>query len=139
MTNESMRHAEIRGFMAFTRRVCLLTFTDDDTALLIILGFALEDLLARCSIVGIDRSIIRFMRSRGVSIHVQRDVDKSVWKSDANLTNLAELFSIIAAFIFHLILQPQAMAFNLGYPASGSLAAIPLFVKLLCSSRASFL
>ena len=124
------RNAHVKFFMSFARRIMMLSAGDARSTLLLILICAVEDLILRSCTVFIDKTL---RRARGLNAEDPelKGSQHAVWVSDTSTTCISELVGIISAPMFSIMLQPHALALNLGYSPYESISSMTLFIHLL--------
>ena len=122
-----------KGLMIFSRRVMLLNVGDTVTTMWAIVICAVSDLILRCCLVDIDTQLLKSLDRVNIKDKnkcVQRSC-QTAWACELNLLSTMEITAIISATIFFIILKPQMVALDIGYPITEDISTSILFANLL--------
>ena len=112
----------------------LLNIGDVSSTMITIVFTSMEEAVMRAFLVEIDTYIRKIMgkpKLHGRTLELQR----FVWSIDINQSSIAEFVAIIVSSFAYVLLEPHALAINLGYKHGeallGGLAFVQLMLELL--------
>ena len=121
-------------FLSFARRFMLLNIGDVSSTMITIVFTSMEEAVMRAFLIEIDTYIRKIMgkpKLHGRTLELQR----FVWSIDINQSSIAEFVAIIVSSFAYVLLEPHALAINLGYKHGeallGGLAFVQLMLELL--------
>ena len=121
-------------FLSYARRFMLLNIGDVSSTMITIVFTSMEEAVMRAFLIEIDTYIRKIMgkpKLHGRTLELQR----FVWSIDINQSSIAEFVAIIVSSFAYVLLEPHALAINLGYKHGdallGGLAFVQLMLELL--------
>ena len=122
-----------KGLMTFSRRVMLLNVGDTVTTMWAIVLCAVSDLILRCFLNDIDTQLLKSLDRVNIKDNnsARAKIRQTAWACELNLLSTMEITAVISATIFFIILKPQMVALDIGYPITEAISTSILFANLL--------
>ena len=119
-----------KAFFAFSRRFMLLNIGDASLTIIAIVFTSIEEALSRAFIVEIDTAM-RKLTGKPQPFGTMLDVQRFMWSADVAMSSIVEYVAIIGSSFAYILMEPHALAINLGYQFGEKVAGGVIFVQLM--------